>query len=162
MTELVVQRVPIRTLDTVAFQRFGSVIEVGRADDPTLNRAPGQMAYMWVEQFLTYPTMPFVATCRYYFRGARCEYVQQHPASTVVLIPIDGKPSVVWLMPDRDGHPDLEAAEAILLDGHRGIVVNPGNWLRYAYPVTDTADFAYVSARVDPEDDIRREYIERD
>jgi hypothetical protein len=26
----------------------------------------------------------------------------------------------------------------------------------------DTADFAYVSARVDPEDDIERVYIERD
>ena len=32
----------------------------------------------------------------------------------------------------------------------------------YAYPVVDTADFAYVSARVDPEDDIERAFIERD
>jgi hypothetical protein len=41
-------------------------------------------------------------------------------------------------------------------------VVNPGIWIRYAYPLLETADFAYVSARVDPEDDIERAYIERD
>jgi ureidoglycolate hydrolase len=157
-----VQRVPVRPLNAQEFTRFGSVVEIGDVGDPTLNRAPGQMAYMWVQQFLTYPKMPFIATCRYYFRGARCEYVQQHPESTVVLIPIDGKPSVVWLLPDAGGEPDVDAAEAILLDGRRGIVVQPGIWLRYAYPIQDTADFAYVSARVDPEDDIRRVNIERD
>jgi hypothetical protein len=134
----------------------------GETDDPTLNRAPGQMAYMWVHQFLTYPKPPFIATCRYLYRGARCEYVQRHPASTVVLIPLDGHPSVVWMIPDRDGRPDLDEAEAVLLDGHRGIVVDPGVWIRYAYPLVDTADFAYVSARVDPEDDIERVYLERD
>jgi ureidoglycolate hydrolase len=160
--EPAIRRVPVRPLDADRFKRFGSVIEAGDPDDPTLNRAPGHMAYMWVQQFLTYPKTPFIATCRYYFRGARCEYVQQHPASNVVLIPIDGKPSVIWILPARDGEPDLDAAEAILLDGRRGIVLDPGHWIRYAYPVADTADFAYVSARVDPEDDIRRVYLERD
>ena len=120
------------------------------------------MAYMWVHQFLTYPKPAFIATCRYHYRGARCEYLQRHPESTVVLIPIDGNPSVIWLAPDRDGLPDLDRAEAVLLDRRRGIVLNPGLWIRYAYPVVDTADFAYVSARVDPEDDIERVYIERD
>jgi ureidoglycolate hydrolase len=162
VAELTVHRVAARPLDTEAFKRFGSVVEPGAADDPTLNRAPGQMAFMWVHQFLTYPKPAFIATCRYHYRGTRCEYVQRHPASTVVLIPTDGKPSVIWLMPDRDGKPDLDQAEAILLDGRRGIVVNPGFWIRYAYPVVDTADFAYVSARVDPEDDIERVYLERD
>jgi ureidoglycolate hydrolase len=162
MVAPIVHRVQVRPLDSTAFERFGSVIEASGADDPTLNRAPGQMAYMWVHQTLVYPRTPFVATCRYYFRGARCDYVQRHPASTVVLIPIDSRPSVIWLLPDRDGRPDIESAEAILLDGRRGIVVNPGNWIRYAYPIGDMADFAYVSARVDPEDDIERAYLERD
>lgn len=155
-------RVPVRPLGREMFARFGSVIEAGRPDDETLNRAPGQMAYMWVHQQLTYPKTPFIATCRYYFRGARCEYVQKHPGSTVVLVPIDAKPSVIWLMPDLDGRPDIDSAEAVLLDGSRGVVVNPGIWIRYAYPLLDTADFAYVSARVDPEDDIERAYLERD
>jgi ureidoglycolate hydrolase len=163
MTDPLVRRFPVTPLDSESFKRFGSVVEPGDDDeDPTLNRAPGQMAYLWVHQFLTYPKQPFIATGRYYFRGARCEYVQRHPESTVVLIPIDGRPSVIWLMPDRDGQPDVDAAEAVLLDGRRGIVVNPGIWIRYAYPVTETADFAYVSARVDPEDDIERVYLERD
>ena len=162
MTDPVVRRVPVRPLDTESFKRYGSVIEAGATDDPSLNRAPGQMAYMWVHQFLTYPKPAFIATCRYHYRGARCEYLQRHPESTVVLIPTDGNPSVIWLAPDRDGLPDLDRAEAVLLDGRRGIVLNPGLWIRYAYPVVDTADFAYVSARVDPEDDIERVYIERD
>jgi ureidoglycolate hydrolase len=155
-------RVPVRPLGRETFARFGSVIEAGRPDDETLNRAPGQMAYMWIHQQLTYPGPPFIATCRYYFRGARCEYVQKHPASTVVLVPLDARPSVIWLLPDVDGQPDLDRAEAVLLDGSRGVVVNPGIWIRYAYPILDTADFAYVSARVDPDHDIERAYIERD
>ena len=162
MTDPEVRRVPVRPLDTESFKRYGSVIEAGAVDDPSLNRAPGQMAYMWVHQFLAYPKPAFIATCRYHYRGARCEYLQRHPESTVVLIPIDGNPSVIWLAPDRDGLPDLDLAEAVLLDGRRGIVLNPGFWIRYAYPVVDTADFAYVSARVDPEEDIERVYIERD
>lgn len=162
MPEPTLIRVPVRPLDAATFARFGSVIEAGRPGDETLNRAPGQMAYMWVHQQLTYPAMPFIATCRYYFRGARCEYVQKHPNSTVVLVPIDVKPSVIWVLPDKDGKPDINEAHAILLDGRRGIVLNPGVWIRYAYPLLDTADFAYVSARVDPEDDIERAYLERD
>jgi hypothetical protein len=117
---------------------------------------------MWVHQQLQYPKTPFIATCRYYARGARCEYLQKHPASTVVLIPLDGNPSVIWVAPDRDGEPDLAGARAFLLDGRRGVVVNPGVWIRYAYPILATADFAYISAREDPEDDIVRRQIERD
>lgn len=162
MSDPVVRRVPVRPLDSEAFKRFGSVIEPGGVNDPTLNRAPGQMGFLWVHQFLTYPKPPFIGTCRYYYRGARCEYVQQHPESTLVLIPIDGKPSVVWVMPDLAGAPVVDQAEAILLDGRRGIVVNPGFWIRYAYPLLDTADFAYVSARFDAEDDIQRVNLERD
>jgi ureidoglycolate hydrolase len=162
VSDPVVRRVAVRPLESGAFKRYGSVIEPAAVDDPSLNRAPGQMAYMWVHQFLSYPKPVFIATCRYLYRGARCEYVQRHPASTVVLIPTDGKPSVVWLMPDREGRPDLDLVEAILLDGHRGIVVDPGHWIRYAYPLTETAEFAYLSARVDPEDDIERVYLERD
>jgi ureidoglycolate lyase len=157
-----VHRVAARPLEAGAFASYGSVIEPGDIESRTLNRAPGQMAFMWVHRTLQYPDMPFVATCRYLFRGARCEYVQRHPESTVVLIPLDGQPSVIWFVPDRQGAPDVERAEAVLLDGHRGIVVAPGVWLRYAYPILASADFAYVSARVDPESDIERVYLERD
>lgn len=157
-----VRRVPVRPLESHAFARYGSVVEAGAVDDPSLNRAPGQMAFMWVHRDLVYPRMPFVATCRYLYRGARCDYVQRHPGSTVVLVPVDRRPSVIWFLPDMDGRPDVEQAEAVLLDGTRGIVVSPNTWVRYAYPVTDAADFAYVSARLDPEEDIERVYLERD
>jgi ureidoglycolate lyase len=162
MPQVDVRRVAVEPLEAVAFTPFGSVVEPGNSDDATLNRAPGHMAYMWVHQQLDYPKQPFIATCRYYFRGARCEYLQKHPASTVVLIPLDGRPSVIWVAPDRDGEPDLAGVRAFLLDGRRGLVVNPGVWIRYAYPLLETADFAYISAREDPEDDVVRRYVERD
>jgi ureidoglycolate hydrolase len=162
MLQIDVRRVAVEPLDAATFRPFGSVVEAGGADDPTLNRAPGHMAYMWVHQQLQYPKLPFIATCRYYLRGVRCEYLQKHPASTVVLIPLDGKPSVIWVALDRDGAPDLVDVRAFLLDGRRGVVVNPGVWIRYAYPILETADFAYISAREEPEDDIVRRYLERD
>jgi ureidoglycolate hydrolase len=162
MLQIDVRRVPVERLDAANFRPFGSVVEPGEADDAKLNRAPGQMAYMWVHQQLEYPRTPFIATCRYHFRGARCEYLQKHPASTVVLVPLDAKPSVIWVAADRAGEPELATVRAILLDGRRGVVVNPGIWIRYAYPILDTADFAYISARDDPEDDIERRYLERD
>jgi ureidoglycolate hydrolase len=162
VSEPSVHRVPVRPLDTTDFRRWGEVIEAGDVDSPSLNRAPGQMAFMWVHRKLAYPRIPFVATCRYLFRGSRCEYVQRHPDSTVVLIPLDGHPSVVWFLPDRNGLPDVVHAEAVLLEGRRGIVIAPNVWIRYAYPLLASADFAYVSARVDPEEDIERVYLERD
>ncbi len=162
MSEPRVLRVPVRPLDADSFAAYGSVIEAGDVDSPTLNRAPGQMAFMWVHRTLEYPRMPFLATCRYLFRGSRCDYVQRHPGSTVVLIPLGADPSVIWFLPDRDGHPDVDRAEPLLLDGTKGVVVAPGVWIRYAYPLLASADFAYVSARVDPEEDIERAYLERD
>ena len=162
MLQIDVRRVAVEPIDAVAFTPFGTVVEPGGTDDPTLNRAPGQMAYMWVHQQLRYPKTPFIATCRYHARGARCEYLQKHPASTVVLIPLDGNPSVIWVARDRAGEPDLAGARAFLLDGRRGVVIHAGVWMRYAYPILETADFAYISAREDPEDDIVRRQIERD
>lgn len=162
MADFDIRRILVRPLDAEEFKRYGSVMEAGQVDDPTLNRAPGQMAYMWVQQALQYPKPPYFATCRYYYRGARVEYLQQHPESTVLLVPLDGHPSVIMLAPDLEGQPDIANVEAILLDGRRGVVVNPGVWIRYAYPILETADYAYVSARMDPEDDIRRVYLDRD
>jgi hypothetical protein len=78
----------------------------------------------------------------------------------VVLVPLGATPSVIWLAPDDDRQPDIGKASAIFLDGSRGLVINPGVWVRYAYPVGHFADFAYVSARVDPEEDIERVNLE--
>jgi hypothetical protein len=119
------------------------------------------MAFLWIHQFLEYPKQPYIATGRYYFRGARCEYLQRHPGSTVVLIPLGNSSSVIFVAPDLDGEPDLARIKAILLDGSVGVVINPGIWVRYAYPIGEFADFAYVSARVDPEEDIERIDLEQ-
>jgi ureidoglycolate hydrolase len=123
MLQIDVRRVAVEAIDAVAFTAFGTVVEPGSAEDPTLNRAPGQMAYMWVHQQLRYPRTPFIATCRYHARGARCEYLQKHPASTVVLIPLDGNPSVIWVAPDRDDEPDLGEVRAFLLERDDGVVL---------------------------------------
>lgn len=160
MTETAVQRVPVRQLDDDSFGDFGSIVAAGSVTDESLNRAPGQMAFLWVHQFLDYPAQPYVASSRYYFRGSRCEYLQRHPASSVVLIPLGITPSVIFLAADNDGDPDLSTARALYLNGQRGIVINRGVWVRYAYPLGAFADFAYVSARVDPEEDIERVNLE--
>ena len=162
MPDITVRRIAVEPLERVAFEPFGVIIDAGAFEDETLNRAPGQMAFLWVLKQLEFPKPPYVAGSRYFYRGARCDYLQQHPESTAVLVPLDGRPSVVFVAPDRDGSPDLDAARAFLLDGRRGIVFHRGAWVRYAYPVLDMADYAYVSARVDPTEDIRHVYIERD
>lgn len=162
MPEITVRRVVVEPLEPAAFEPFGVIIDAGAFEDETLNRAPGQMAFLWVLKQLEFPKTPYVAGSRYIYRGARCDYLQQHPESTAVLIPLDGRPSVIFAAPDHDGEPDLDGARAFLLDGRRGIVFHRGTWVRYAYPVLDVADYAYVSARVDPSEDIRHVYIERD
>lgn len=160
MVDISVKRVAVGQLGQSALGDLGSVVEPGSVADESLNRAPGQMAFLWIHQSLSYPRDPYIATGRYYFRGARCEYLQRHPESTVVLIPLGGTQSVIFIAPDSDGQPDLGQAQAIFLEGDRGIVINPGVWVRYAYPVGAFADFAYVSARVDPEEDIERINLE--
>lgn len=157
MSSLTVLRVPVERLSTTGFAPFGHVIAAGSTrDDPTLNRAPGNMAFLWVISELVTDGTPHIGVVSYRYRGSRVDYLQQHPGSTTVLVPIDGRPSVVTVAPDSGGAPDIDATRAFLLDGHRGIVVIPGVWIRYAYPLLEAADFAYVTARLDASHDIRR------
>jgi ureidoglycolate hydrolase len=162
VSEIRVQSVPVHHLDAARFAPYGTLVEAGQVDGDNLNRAPGQMGFMWVHRMLEYPKPPFLASCRYYYRGTRCEYLQRHPASTVVLVPVGRHTSVVIFAPDADGIPDVERAEGFLLDGSRGVIVEPNTWIRYAYPLTEYADFIYVSARLDPADDIEHVYLDRD
>jgi ureidoglycolate hydrolase len=160
MTDIAVRRIAVRRLDEESLGDSGSIVTPGSVTDESLNRAPGQMAFLWVHQFLDFPAKPYIASSRYYFRGARCEYLQRHPESTLVLLPLGATPSVIFVAGDAGGEPDLSVARAILLDGKRGVVLNPGVWVRYAYPIGEYADFAYVSSRVDPRDDIEHVYLE--
>jgi ureidoglycolate hydrolase len=162
VSEIRVVSVPLRHLDSTRFAPYGVVVEAGLPDSKNLNRAPGQMAFMWVHRMLEYSKQPFLATCRYYYRGSRCEFLQRHPSSNVVLVPLGCHPSVILLAPDASGVPDVERAEGFLLDGSKGVVIEPNTWIRYAYPLTEFADFAYVSARLDPADDIEHVYLDRD
>jgi ureidoglycolate hydrolase len=162
MNEVRVQSVPVHQLEAHRFARYGVVVDAGDVDSTSLNRAPGQMAFMWVHRMLEYPKQPFLATCRYQYRGLRCDYLQRHPASTVVLVPVGRHASVIVLAPDDHGIPDISKAEGFLLDGTRGVVVEPNTWIRYAFPLFEYADFVYVSARLDAADDIEHVYLDRD
>jgi ureidoglycolate hydrolase len=157
-----VQSVPVHHLDAARFAPYGVVVDAGQVDSGTLNRAPGQMGFMWVHRMLEYPKQPFLASCRYYYRGMRCDYLQRHPASTVVLMPVGRHASVIILAPDAAGQPAIAQAEGFLLDGSKGVVVEPNTRIRYAYPISEYADFIYVSARLDPTDDIEHVYLDRD
>ncbi len=163
MTDVRVLRVPVHHLEAVRFARYGSVVQAGDVDADNLNRSPGQMGFMWVHHLLQYPQTPFLATCRYYYRGLRCDYLQRHPESTVVLVPVGRHASVIVLAPtDVQGRPALDEAEGFLLDGSKGVVVEPNTWIRYAYPLFEFADFVYVSSRLDPTQDIEHAYLDRD
>jgi ureidoglycolate hydrolase len=159
-----VKRVAVRHPDAESFAPYGVLVRAGAPDGPDLNRAPGQMAFLWVHRSLSYPAEPFLATSRYYYRGARCEYMQRHPQSTTVLIPLGYPHTSVIILAHDDGRgrPDPDRAEAFCLDGTFGVVVHPNTWIRYAYPITPFADFAYVSSRVDAETDIERFSLENE
>jgi ureidoglycolate hydrolase len=149
--ELEVRRLPIQHLDAAAFEPYGVILGPETADSPNFNRAPGNLGFLWVQRAMEFPTQPYLGSLRYYYRSMRCAYMQKHPASTIVLIPMGGQASVIYLAVD-DGadRPDPATLQAVLLDGRNGVVLHPGTWVRYAFPVGPWVDFAYVTQRVDP------------
>ncbi len=151
MSDVEVRRLPIQHLERKRFEPFGAVIGPETADSPNLNRAPGHLGFLWVQKALEFPKQAYMCTLRYYQRGTRVEFLQKHPDSTVTFIPLGGRASAIVVAPD-DGHdhPDIGRAAAFLLDGSKGVVMHRGTWMRYAYPLGEFADFAYVTQRVDP------------
>lgn len=150
MSDLTVRALSVRPIEQSAFAPFGAVIAPETAAAPSMNRSPGNLGFLWVHKELEFPKQSYICTLRYYYRGNRCEFLQKHPGSTVTLIPVGGV-SVIVVAPD-DGHdqPDVDAAKAFLLEPGRGAVLHRGVWVRYAFPLGEFADFAYVTQRVDP------------
>ena len=148
---LEVRRLPVSPLDAAAFDPYGAIIGPESADSPRLNRAPGNLGYLWIQKPLEFPRQAYVGSLRYYYRATRCEFMQKHPESTVVLIPLGFAPSIIYVATDGNpDEPDLATARAFLLEGGRGVILHRGTWVRYAYPLGAFADFAYVTQRVDP------------
>ncbi len=145
-----VRRLAVEHLDRVAFEPFGAVIAPETADSPNLNRASNNLGYLWVQKELEFPGRAYMCSLRYYYRGNRCEFVQQHPESTITLITLGMHPAAVVVVPDAGGRPDVDAARAFLIAGATGVVIHRGVWVRYAYPLGAYVDFAYVTQRVDP------------
>ena len=146
-----VRRLTVERLDRDAFEPFGAVIAPETGDSPRLNRAPGNLGFLWVQKALEFPKQAYMCSLRYYQRGNRCEFVQKHPASTVTMIVLGMAPAVFIAVPDAGGdRPDVDRARVFLLAGGTGVVLNRGVWVRYAYPVGDYVDLAYVTQRVDP------------
>ena len=169
MSDLTVRPLPVRSLEATAFRPFGAVIAPETADAPSLNRSPGNLGFLWVHKQLEFPKAAYTYICslRYYYRGNRCEFLQKHPESTVTLIPVNGVSAIVVAPDNARGGPDVDAAQAFLLEPGRGAVIHRGVWLRYAYPLTQFADFAYVTQRVDPatanvSDDVVRVNLDAD
>ena len=163
-----VRRLTVERLDREAFEPFGALIAPETPDSPRLNRAPGNLGFLWVQKALEFPKQAYMCTVRYYHRGNRCEFVQKHPGSTVTMITLGMAPAVFIVAPDAgEDRPDVDAARAFLLAGGTGVVIDRGVWVRYAYPVGEYADFAYVTQRVDPatanvSDDVVRVNLDRE
>jgi ureidoglycolate hydrolase len=110
------------------------------------------LGVLWVQKELAFPGPAYMCTVRYYYRGVVCEFLQRHPASTVTLIPLGRRPSVLVVAPagPDDAPPALGSIRAFLLDGDAGVVLHKNTWTRYAYPLVEFADFAYVTQRITP------------
>jgi len=166
--ELEIRRLPVRHLDPLTFEPYGTIVGPETAESPNFNRAPGNLGYLWIQKALEFPRQPYVGCVRYYYRATRCEFLQKHPASTVVLIPMGAGTSVIFVaIDDGSDRPDLSTAQAILLEGGRGVVLHRGTWVRYAFPLSPFVDFAYVTQRVDPatanvSDDVVRSRLDED
>jgi ureidoglycolate hydrolase len=151
VSEPAVVRLPVQPLDAALFEPFGAVIGPESPESPRLNRAPGNLGFLWIQKALEFPRQAYVGSLRYYYRGTRCEFLQKHPESTVVLIPLGYAPSVIYVaIDDGRDRPDLTTVRAFLLEGGRGVILHRGIWIRYAYPLGRFADFAYLTQRVDP------------
>lgn len=150
MDNLTVHKLSVHPIESNAFAPFGSVIAPETADSPSMNRSPGNLGFLWVHKQLEFPNPAYICSLRYYYRGNRCEFLQKHPNSTVTLIPVSGLSAIIVAPDGRDDYPDIDAAQAFLLEPGRGAVLNCGVWLRYAFPLGKFADFAYVTQRVDP------------
>lgn len=167
MPDLETRPLPVRPLEATAFRPFGAVIAPETSDAPSLNRSPGNLGFLWVHKELEFPKAAYMCSLRYYYRGNRCEFLQKHPGSTVTLIPVTGVSAIVVAPNNAEGGPDVDAAQAFLLEPGHGAVLHRGVWLRYAYPLTQFADFAYVTQRVDPatanvSDDVVRVNLDTD
>ncbi len=141
----------METVERSTFEPYGALIAPETVDSPNLNRAPGNLGFLWVQKELEFPKRAYMCSLRYYYRGNRCEFLQKHPASTITLITLGITPSAFVAAPDDGGgRPDLDEARAFLLTGGVGVVLHRGIWVRYAFPLGLYADFAYVTQRVDP------------
>jgi ureidoglycolate hydrolase len=147
-----VHPVMVEPLARSTFEPFGTVIAPESLDSPRFNRAPGNFGVLWVQKELAFPGRMYMCCLRYYYRGMICEFVQRHPSSTITLIPMGRRPSIIVVAPPGvdDSGPTIESIRAFELNGDAGVVVHKNTWLRYAYPMTEFVDFAYVTQRVDP------------
>ena len=149
MSEIEVRPLAVEHLSREAFEPFGCLIAPEEPDSPRFNRAPGNLGFLWVQKAIEFPKQPYMCTLRYYHRGTRCEFLQKHPESTIVLITLTGTAAIVVTSDGREG-PAVDEARAFLLTPGVGVVINRSTWIRYAYPVTPYVDFAYITQRVDP------------
>lgn len=148
---LEIRRLPVTQLSREDFAPYGIVIGPESAESPNFNRAPGNLGFLWIQRELEFPRQAYLGALRYYNRAMRCAFLQRHPESTVVLLPMGGQASVIFVaLDDGDGSPDLDSARAVVLDGRQGVIIHPGTWLRYAFPIGPWVDFAYITQRVDP------------
>ncbi|MGA2477997.1 MAG: ureidoglycolate lyase [Spirochaetia bacterium] len=73
-----------------------------------------------------------------------CETLQVLHNSIELYLSLDGKPSIFFAAPPRDGSPGLpdeERIEAFLIEGSAGLSVDKGIWHVAPFPLTETADF---------------------
>lgn len=73
-----------------------------------------------------------------------CEKLLMLFNSIEMYVSLDGKPSIIFVAPGKDGvnEPDLTRLQAFMLEGGASVAVERGIWHWSPFPLTETADFA--------------------
>lgn len=136
MADPKIKTVKIEKLTGEAFAPFGEVLEIGKGPPPWKNES-GVPAW-WMNFEVEGHTR--LAVVHYEFKKPPTEHqivqLEQHPRITETMIPLDGKPAIVYVAPPTPWgtNPDLDQLRAFLLDGTNGVMLNKMTWHARAAP----------------------------
>lgn len=86
-------------------------------------------------------------------RPGKVRYMERHYMHTQTFIPLAGKPFVIVMAPPNNARiPDLASLRAFRLDGQAGLMLHPGTWHEFPFPLAPDSDVIVALSRQTTED----------
>jgi ureidoglycolate lyase len=149
-----VKYIEVRELTKESFKPFGCLVEVPEKE-PDITR--GNLEWwgnLYDLSFSDTSSLGFLRIIRNHFR---VDYLERHVKAPEIFIPIRGTGIMPFapasLAEESKAVPDETALTAFLLDGTKGLVVDPGVWHSPGIALSDALDFI-LTVRKDTSDDI--------